>query len=180
MSYVEAQLKVDDKKATDRLACDLRLLISFSKVFKQKRLDRGALMLESSNLKFIVDAKTLQPTDAVIYKVLNFLNNCKLLHKVYETNSAIEEMMLLANITVAEKIYESFPHVSCLRNHPAPDPQKFQSLIRTLSKKHFTLSLDSNKALQESLDRIKIDSDPHFNQIIRISCTKCMMLVFLI
>ena len=35
----------------------------------------------------------------------------------------VEEMMLLANISVAEKIVQHFPSCSLLRRHPTPEPR---------------------------------------------------------
>jgi len=39
---------------------------------------------------------------------------------MFETNSMIEEFMLLANVSVGKKILSSFPSVAVLRNHPPP------------------------------------------------------------
>lgn len=47
-----------------------------------------------------------------------------------ETNSMVEEFMLLANIEVAKKIYSDFPEFAVLRRHPKPPPSNFESLIK--------------------------------------------------
>ena len=52
-----------------------------------------------------------------------------------ETNSMVEEFMLLANVTVAKKIQEEFPHCACLRRHPAPPPSNFDPLIKAAKSK---------------------------------------------
>lgn len=39
---------------------------------------------------------------------------------MFETNSLIEEFMLLANVAVAEKITSHFPSNSILRKHSSP------------------------------------------------------------
>ena len=63
----------------------------------------GALNLASPEVKIQMDsAETSGPIDVEQKKLL-------------ETNSLVEEFMLLANITVAAKIYESFPQTAVLR-----------------------------------------------------------------
>ena len=43
--------------------------------------------------------------------------------------------MLLANISVAEKIYELFPECACLRKHPAPPLSNFDPLVKAADTK---------------------------------------------
>ncbi len=50
--------------------------------------------------------------------------------QVRETNQMVEEMMLLANIAVAEKILRHFPTCSLLRRHQTPAPRQFEPLLR--------------------------------------------------
>ena len=42
----------------------------------------------------------------------------------------VEEFMLLANISVAEKIRQEFPQSACLRRHPIPPLSNFEPLIK--------------------------------------------------
>ena len=52
----------------------------------------------------------------------------------------VEEFMLLANISTAEKIQEEFPNCAVLRRHPSPPPSNFDPLIKAaLSKVMETL-----------------------------------------
>ena len=48
-----------------------------------------------------------------------------------ETNSLVEEFMLLANISTAKKIYEHFPQYAVLRCHPIPSQSMFETLIKS-------------------------------------------------
>lgn len=50
--------------------------------------------------------------------------------QIRDTNSMVEEFMLLANISVAEKIYQDFPECAMLRRHPEPPPNNFEPLIK--------------------------------------------------
>lgn len=70
-------------------------------------MEAGALTLASNQVKFSFDAETHNPTDVRMYSF-------------YETNSLVEEFMLLANVSVAEKILERFPAISVLRRHQEP------------------------------------------------------------
>lgn len=42
----------------------------------------------------------------------------------------VEEFMLLANISVAEKIVDEFPECAMLRRHPEPPQSNFDPLIK--------------------------------------------------
>jgi len=53
-------------------------------------------------VKFTFDDETHNPVDVSFYQM-------------YETNSLVEEFMLLANVAVAEKIVAHFPSISVLR-----------------------------------------------------------------
>ena len=48
-----------------------------------------------------------------------------------ETNSLVEEFMLLANVSVAKKIYDHFPEHAVLRKHPVPSPSMFETLTKS-------------------------------------------------
>jgi hypothetical protein len=50
--------------------------------------------------------------------------------QVREANQMVEEMMLLANCTVAEQTLSHFPALSLLRRHPTPPPKHFELLLR--------------------------------------------------
>lgn len=50
--------------------------------------------------------------------------------KIVDTNSMVEEFMLLANTSVAQKILEEFPQCAMLRRHPAPPPANFDTFLK--------------------------------------------------
>ena len=78
---------------------------------------RGALTLASPEVKFEIDTETHDPLDVGMYQVR-------------EANQMVEEMMLLANITVAEHILKHFPAQALLRRHPVPPPRQFDPLLK--------------------------------------------------
>ena len=55
--------------------------------------------------------------------------------ELLDTNSLVEEFMLLANISVARKIYETFPQTALLRRHAAPPATNFDELASQLKAK---------------------------------------------
>ncbi|XBW35779.1 hypothetical protein QEN19_001351 [Hanseniaspora menglaensis] len=164
-AYEEAQLRIDDKSLNDELTLGMRNLLKLSKLLKQQRLDAGALNLASPEVKVHMDSETADANDVEI-------------KKAFETNSLVEEFMLLANISVARKIQDAYPQTAMLRRHAAPPRTNFEILNDMLTKlkdPNFQISLDSSKALADSLDKIEDPKDPFFNTLVRILSTRCMM-----
>ena len=60
----------------------------------------------------------------------------------------VEEFMLLANISVAQKICEEFPDAAVLRRHPAPPASNFDPLLIAAQTK---VSLHKSKPRQVGL-----------------------------
>ncbi|KAG1650303.1 Exosome complex exonuclease RRP44 [Nymphon striatum] len=161
-TYEQAQLRIDDATKHDDVTIGLRNLNKLAKVLKQKRKDAGALVLASPEVRFSMDTETHDPI-SVETKQLR------------ETNSMVEEFMLLANVTVAKKILEEFSECALLRRHPSPPPSNFDPLIKAASTKGFKINIDNGKNLADSLDNCVIESDPYFNTMLRILATRCMM-----
>ncbi|KAF1943253.1 RNB-domain-containing protein [Clathrospora elynae] len=162
-SYEQAQLRIDDKSQKDDLTNGMRTLLMLSKKLKQKRMDAGALNLSSPEVKVRTESETSDPVDVETKKLL-------------DTNSLVEEFMLLANISVAAKNYEAFPQTALLRRHAPPPKTNFEELDNQLKiKKGMELKTDSSKALADSLDKCVDASDPFFNTLVRIMATRCMM-----
>lgn len=65
--------------------------------------------------------------------------------QVREANQMVEEMMLLANCTVAERILSSFSACALLRRHPVPPPRQFEPLLRAAAACGFQLDVSSSK-----------------------------------
>ncbi|ROV91262.1 hypothetical protein VPNG_09710 [Cytospora leucostoma] len=162
-SYEEAQIRVDDASHQDDLTKGIRTLLMLSKKLKQKRMDAGALSLSSPEVKVQMESETSDPIDVKTKQHL-------------ETMSLVEEFMLLANTSVAAKIYEAFPQTAILRRHAAPPKTNFDELANQLKvKKGLELHVDSSRALADSLDACVDPSEPFFNTLVRIMATRCMM-----
>ncbi|XP_067651291.1 exosome complex exonuclease RRP44-like [Haliotis asinina] len=162
LTYAEAQMKIDDPTLTDELTVSLRGLNRLAKILKKRRIDNGALSLASTEIRFYVDSETHDPIEVQT-------------KELRETNSMVEEFMLLANISVAEKTLKEFPDCSLLRRHPAPPPSNFEPVIRAAKSKGLDLAVSSGKELADSLDKAVFPDQPFFNTMLRIMTTRCMM-----
>ncbi|KAJ6501480.1 hypothetical protein C8R47DRAFT_228458 [Mycena vitilis] len=163
-TYEEAQLRKDDPNRQDSLTIAIRLLNTLAQKLKAARMAAGALNLASPEVKIHLDsAESSDPID-VEQKELR------------ETNSLVEEFMLLANISVARKIWEAFPATAVLRRHLPPPRTNFDKLKDILQKrKGMSLDVSSSGALADSLDKCIDANEPAFNTLVRIMATRCML-----
>ena len=162
-SYEQAQLRIDDKVQKDDLTQGMRTLLMLSKKLRQKRMNAGALNLASPEVRVQTESETSDPVDVKTKELL-------------DTNSLVEEFMLLANISVAGRIYESFPQTALLRRHAPPPKSNFEELSNQLKvKRGFNLRTESSKALADSLDECNDPKEPFINTLVRIMATRCMM-----
>lgn len=161
-TYEEAQTRIDDERMQDDVTKGIRVLNKFAKILRQKRMDAGALTLSSPEVRFNLENDSQDPVDVEM-------------KELKETNALVEEFMLLANISVAKKIYSKFPSSAMLRKHAAPPTNNFDQLRKTLAEKGFVLETETSKALADSLDKAVLPEDPYFNKLVRIMTTRCMM-----
>lgn len=122
----------------------------------------SALVLASPEIRFEVDSETLDPVEVEV-------------KKMRETNSMVEEFMLLANISVAQKIDAEFPEFAMLRRHPEPPQNNFEPLIKAGKHLGFEIDTSSGKNLALSLDGAVRKDNLYFNTMLRILATRCMM-----
>uniref|UniRef100_A0A3B5AX49 Protein DIS3 homolog n=1 Tax=Stegastes partitus TaxID=144197 RepID=A0A3B5AX49_9TELE len=162
LTYAEAQMRIDDTSKSDDITKSLRGLNKLAKILKRQRIEKGALTLSSLEVRFHIDSETHDPIDLQTKELM-------------ETNSMVEEFMLLANISVAQKIYDEFQECALLRKHPAPPPSNYDILLKAAKSKDVAIHTDTAKALADSLDVAKVDGFPYFNTLLRILATRCMM-----
>uniref|UniRef100_H3DI20 Exosome complex exonuclease RRP44 n=1 Tax=Tetraodon nigroviridis TaxID=99883 RepID=H3DI20_TETNG len=162
LTYAEAQMRIDDGTKNDDITQSLRGLNKLAKILKKQRIENGALTLSSLEVRFHMDSETHDPIDLQAKELL-------------ETNSMVEEFMLLANISVAQRIYREFPDCAMLRKHPAPPPSNYDILHKASRSKNVEIRTDSAKALADSLDKASVDGFLYFNTLLRILATRCMM-----
>ncbi|KAI7823639.1 hypothetical protein BC939DRAFT_397083 [Gamsiella multidivaricata] len=136
---------------------NIQIFFKLSQVLRQKRFENGALSINSIRLSFETDENN-NPLDVSVYELK-------------ESNRLIEEFMLLANMSVAKQICESFPEQALLRRHEDPLEKRMMHFISHMKKIGLDLDASSSGALQRSLDAIQ-DSD--VRKVVRLLVIKPM------
>ncbi|GAA5957793.1 hypothetical protein JCM21900_004555 [Sporobolomyces salmonicolor] len=167
-TYEAAQKRKDDLSLQDPLTEGIRLLNALAIKLRAKRMAAGALNLASPEVKIHLEsAESTGPIDAPVDVEVK---------ELFETNSLVEEFMLLANISVAERIYKQFPQTAVLRRHAPPPKTNFEVLQDVLAKRRgMSLDVSTSGALAASLDDCVDPSFPSFNTLVRIMATRCML-----
>jgi len=160
MTYQEAQTRADDPHLNDPITQATRHMLRLARKLRERRLEQGALTLASPEVKFNIDTESQDPMDIGLYQIR-------------ESNQMVEEMMLLANVAVARKIFEHFPSWALLRRHQVPTPEMFAPLLKSAAVVGVQLDVSSSSTLAASLDAAVLP-DPYFNKMIRILTTRCM------
>ncbi|GAA5892399.1 hypothetical protein JCM6882_003660, partial [Rhodosporidiobolus microsporus] len=176
-TYEAAQRRKDDLSLTDPLTEGIRLLNHIARQLKAKRMAAGALNLASPEVKIHLEQSEQSGPTGVDENGLKKKGEVGVEQKeLFETNSLVEEFMLLANISVAERIYKQFPQTAVLRRHAPPPKTNFEVLQDVLQKRRgMTLDVSSSGALAASLDNCVDPSFPAFNTLVRIMATRCML-----
>ena len=123
MNYTDVQKildKSDDEvfKKYEKYISHFELMAELANILKNKRKENGYLNLDIPESKIILDEN-------------GFAIDVKK-YETYFSNEIIEQFMLIANETVAEKFYWlQAPFI--YRNHEAPDLDKVKELNKTLS-----------------------------------------------
>jgi ribonuclease R len=129
-TYESAQDCINNK--TGVFFEELSFLNKTAKLLKNNRISKGSINFESSDIKFLFDKYNVP----VGLSHKNFL----------DTNSLIEEFMLLANKTVATYINNNYAFNSVYRVHDKPDIDKL-SILSKIAKQfdyNYLFQLGSN------------------------------------
>lgn len=138
-SYEEAQDILNAGKGI--FHDELKHLNEFAKYLSQKRFEKGAMSFESTEYKFVLDEQ-FRPVSMKV----------KLRQ---DTNKLIEELMLLANRSVAEYIYLGKPRKPFIyRTHDEPSDLRLQELERFLGKFGYHLQIDNENVFRTSINEI--------------------------
>lgn len=145
-TYEEAQEIIETGKGD--YAVELKRLNEFAKTLRSRRMERGAVDFDRTEVRFEIDDKGF-PVDI-------YFKESKDAHKL------IEEFMLLANITVAELIGKpgkgKKAKTFVYRVHDNPDPEKLEGLARIASNFGFRLKTEGSVAeMNKSLNRLLHD-----------------------
>jgi len=164
LTYAQAQMLIDDVKDQNDVTIGLRGLNKLAKILKSRRIEKGALTLSSPEVRFHVDSETHDPIDLQT-------------KQLRDTNSMVEEFMLLANCSVAQHIQNEFTNCAVLRRHPEPPISNFDVLVNAAKTKGIDLSIETSRDLAVSLDEAGKPNEnvhPYISTLLRILATRCM------
>lgn len=145
-----------------RVVNDLQLI---AVKLRKKRFQDGALRLDQVKIAFNLDWETKMPNGFYVYEQK-------------DSNRLIEEFMLLANMAVAHKIYNSFPQIAVLRRHPPPLENPMEAAAHTLAAVGVFLDISNAGTLNNSIAQY-IGKDRYSAgrlQVITSICSKPMQL----
>lgn len=104
-----------------------------AKKLKEKRIANGSLRLDLPKLKFSLDSATGMPIGVTVGEVVssqaNQSNYALTLFQRKDANYLVEEFMLMANMSVAQKIEQEYPQVAVLRRHPPPKQKLLREVV---------------------------------------------------
>ena len=159
-SYEEAQEILDNKQGLyyDELAH----ILSFTQYLTKKRFENGALNFESTEYKFVLDE--------------NFKPLSMAVKQRQATNRLIEELMLLANQSVATFVYTQKPRKPFVyRTHDEPSDLKITELKKFVAKFGYTLQIDNEKILRDSINKLSLAIEGKIEQdVIQSMCIRSM------
>lgn len=174
MTYQQAQERIDAARKSlaanseaeiDAVTSGLLGLAEVARHLRERRMANGALTLHSPEVRFKISELTDSVTDAYMYEIR-------------ETNKMVEEFMLLANIVVAEKTLQHFPHCAMLRRHPKPSNEMFEPLLKAAESVGYTIDATNSRILSDSLAAVDADAkskgDDYLGTLLRILATRCM------
>jgi len=113
-------------------------LHTISQNLRSRRMRDGCLKLDQIRLSYTLDADSGFPNGCFVYQYK-------------QSNELIEEFMLLANISVAKRLYHYFPNQAFLRNHPPPKEDMLDDMMHQCRSLGIEIDISSSKALSESL-----------------------------
>ena len=147
-TYEEAQQIIETKEGDFK--DEILMLDTIAKALREKRFTAGAINFDRYEVKFEIDEKG-KPI-SVYFK------------ESKDANKLVEEFMLLANRTVAEKIGKApkgkNPKVLPYRIHDLPDPEKLDNLAQFIARFGYRLrtsgtKTDVSKSINHLLDDIQ-------------------------
>ncbi|KAI5645417.1 RNB domain-containing protein [Phthorimaea operculella] len=151
LAYDHAQSVLDNKEDAEAsfpetyngygfkdIAKTIKILGKIAAKFRKNRFEGGALRIDQPKVSFHLHPSNGLPESFWIYESK-------------ESHQLIEEFMLLANMTVAERIYEDHPKLAFLRCHPPPSGFMLKQLAKSLQPMGIELDISSAGDLHRSL-----------------------------
>ncbi|MES2617796.1 MAG: ribonuclease R [Bacteroidota bacterium] len=159
-SYEEAQQILNEGKGL--YYDELFHLNTFAKELSKKRFENFAINFESNEFKFVLDDD---------FKPLSMQLKIR-----QDTNKMIEELMLLANKSVAEFVYSKKPRPPFIyRTHDEPAETRLLDLKKFVARFGYTLHIENEQVLRKSINDISLAVEGKPEQdVVRTMCIRSM------
>ncbi|KAL4075813.1 SSD1 protein [Scleroderma citrinum] len=161
LSYTDAQKVIDGHLLSDVVVTpehsasaiehDLKALHSLAQRLRAKRVQDGALMLDSDRPKFTLDDN-------------GFPVDCEQ-SESNEAKELIEEFMLLTNIAVAQRIAVHLPEQALLRRHDTPIERRLNTFSERAKRLGVPVDTYSSADLMRSFEAI---TDPTARMVLEL------------
>lgn len=138
----------------------VNLMKTIATSLRMKRFKHGSLEITKPEVRFVLDETR--------YNVLGFTTDKP------KSTFLVEEFMLLANISVAKKIYQKFPSKSFLRRHPYPETKMLNDFEELCKQSGLRMCTTSSKDLQAALNEIKNQVDEDSYKFLSLKLLKTM------
>jgi len=154
-AYNDVQQSLDEQKG--EFLEELNILNTIAKNLRNKRIKQGSILFDRTEVKFNIDEKG-KPLSV-------FFKEQKDAHKL------IEEFMLLANRSVAEKIGKPQknykPKLFVYRIHDVPNPEKLHTFSEYVSKLGYKIKTDRRKNMSDSINKLleEVEGKPEQNLV---------------
>jgi len=150
-TYEEAQISIENKDGLFHK--ELKILNQISKKLKKERFLKGAISLDQDEVKIELDPDGI-PVNVTI-------------KQRKDSNKMIEELMLLANKKIAEKMSEKKKgqkqnNIFLYRIHDLPNKEKMQELAFFLKKLGYKVTLKNGIIPSEEINQLiqKLEGNP--------------------
>ena len=135
----ESTILKKEKRVSKELVDSIITLNSIAENLKNKRKNNGSIFFSKEEVRFKVNEKG-EPVDFMI-------------KKQKKANFLIEELMLLANVTVAEKIIES-KRKGVFRIHDKPDEKKIAEIERFVKNIGYNINIINSKEPNKEINKL--------------------------
>ena len=143
----------------------VNVLHHIAQILRGKRKDSGSISIQQCKIKFSLNQDDGMPSGIGSYQSR-------------ESNKLIEEFMLKANESVAEKLVENYPDNSIIRRHVGPKENVIKETKKVLARMGIEIDLTSSKEMQNALN--KLHNDPNkpspVSLVVASLLSKCMSL----
>ncbi|KAL5265298.1 hypothetical protein ACHWQZ_G006138 [Mnemiopsis leidyi] len=124
------------------LSKKVNILHEVAQILRKKRKESGSISIQQCKIKFSLNRENGMPSGLGSYKSK-------------ESNKLIEEFMLKANVSVAEKLVEHYPDNAIIRRHVGPKENVLKDTKKILTRMGIEVDTTSSKMMQEALNKLQ-------------------------